>query len=122
MHSGWQFWIDRGGTFTDVVARAPDGALASTSCCPRTRSTTATPRSRASATCSAAAGDALPAAAIEAVKMGTTVATNALLERKGTPTVLAITSGLGDALRIAYQNRPASSPATSCCPSSSTAA
>ena len=80
-------------------AGRPTARSASTSCCRRTRSSTATRRSRASATCWAwPRASALPDDAIEAVKMGTTVATNALLERKGTPTVLAITRGLGDAL------------------------
>ena len=88
-------------------AARPTARSASTSCCRRTPSSTATRRSRASATCWASPGARrCPMRAIEAVKMGTTVATNALLERKGTPTVLAITRGLGDALRIAYQNRP----------------
>jgi 5-oxoprolinase (ATP-hydrolysing) len=102
----WQFWIDRGGTFTDIVARRPDGASSPTSCCPRIPSSTATPPWPASATCWACAGRRRCRRAIEAVKMGTTVATNALLERKGEPTVLAITRGFRDALRIAYQNRP----------------
>ena len=66
-------------------------------------------------------GTPVPAERIAAVRLGTTVATNALLERKGEPTVLVITEGFGDALRIAYQNRPAHlRPAASCCPSCST--
>ena len=83
-----QFWIDRGGTFTDVVARAARRRAASrTSCCRRIRSSTATPRSQASAGCSGSAPDEpIPPSSIDAVKMGTTVATNALLERKGEPT------------------------------------
>ncbi|WLI91288.1 hydantoinase B/oxoprolinase family protein [Massilia sp. R2A-15] len=98
----WQFWIDRGGTFTDIVARRPDGALVTH------KLLSDDPARYRDA---AVAGirhllAATPDAHIEAVKMGTTVATNALLERKGEPTALAITRGFRDALRIAYQNRP----------------
>jgi len=103
----WQFWIDRGGTFTDVVARTPDGRL-------RTHKLLSDnpERYRDAAVqgirdlLGLAADDAIPAAAIAAVKMGTTVATNALLERKGERTLLLITKGFRDALRIGYQNRP----------------
>ncbi|HEX8373654.1 MAG TPA: hydantoinase/oxoprolinase family protein, partial [Geminicoccaceae bacterium] len=107
MRSGWQFWIDRGGTFTDVVARAPDGALHV-----RKLLSENPERYRDAAlqgvreVLGLGAGAPLPEGAVEAIKMGTTVATNALLERKGTPTLLAITKGLGDALRIGYQARP----------------
>jgi 5-oxoprolinase (ATP-hydrolysing) len=107
MHAGWQFWIDRGGTFTDVVGRAPDGSIRIH------KLLSENPGQYPDAAIQGIRdllglqrGEPLPEAAIEAVKMGTTVATNALLERKGTSTVLAITRGLGDALRIAYQNRP----------------
>ncbi len=101
--SGWQFWIDRGGTFTDVVARTPDGALkvakllsedpgryddAAVAAIRRLTDTPAGP---------------LPPADI---RIGTTIATNALLERRGEPTLLAITRGFGDALTIGYQERP----------------
>src|SRR5438067_5305580 len=103
----WQFWIDRGGTFTDIVARRPDGALVTH------KLLSENPEQYRDAAVAGirhllglGAEDTLPAAAIEAVKMGTTVATNALLERKGEPTLLAITRGFADALRIAYQNRP----------------
>ncbi|MCA1246606.1 hydantoinase B/oxoprolinase family protein [Massilia sp. MS-15] len=103
----WQFWIDRGGTFTDIVARRPDGQLVTH------KLLSENPDQYRDAAVAGirhllglGAGDALPAGALEAVKMGTTVATNALLERKGEPTVLAITRGFRDALRIAYQNRP----------------
>jgi 5-oxoprolinase (ATP-hydrolysing) len=105
--SGWQFWIDRGGTFTDVVARAPDGAIRVhklLSDNPEQYEDAALEGMRQ--LLRLAADDPIPAAAIDAVKMGTTVATNALLERRGEPTVLAITKGLGDALRIGYQHRP----------------
>src|SRR5437016_4054323 len=103
----WQFWIDRGGTFTDIVARASNGTL-------RTHKLLSENPERYNDAAVAgirellgvAPGAPIPAAKIDAVKMGTTVATNALLERKGERTVLAITQGFGDALRIAYQNRP----------------
>src|SRR6185437_3173760 len=104
---GWQFWIDRGGTFTDIVARAPDGALLA-----RKLLSENPGRYRDAAIegirriLDVAPGAKLPAAAIDAVKMGTTVATNALLEHKGERTALVITRGFGDALRIGYQNRP----------------
>jgi 5-oxoprolinase (ATP-hydrolysing) len=103
----WQFWIDRGGTFTDIVARRPDGMLVTH------KLLSENPGHYVDAAVAGirhllglAPGEPMPAGAIEAVKMGTTVATNALLERKGEPTVLAITRGFRDALRIAYQNRP----------------
>ena len=103
----WQFWIDRGGTFTDVVARAPDGSLLTH------KLLSENPGRYADAAIQGIrellgvpAGAPIPSEAIEAVKMGTTVATNALLERKGERTVLFITRGFRDALRIAYQNRP----------------
>src|SRR5713226_4649641 len=104
---GWQFWIDRGGTFTDVVARRPDGGLVThklLSDNPERYQDAALQAIRA--LLGLAPDAAIPGAAIDAVKMGTTVATNALLERKGDRTVLVITRGFGDALRIGYQNRP----------------
>jgi 5-oxoprolinase (ATP-hydrolysing) len=107
MPDGWQFWIDRGGTFTDVVARAPDGTLHTHKLLsenPERYADAATQGIRE--ILGVAPGEPLPAAAIDAVKMGTTVGTNALLERKGERTLLAITRGFGDALRIGYQNRP----------------
>ncbi|CAG0981719.1 5-oxoprolinase (ATP-hydrolysing) [Burkholderiales bacterium] len=103
----WQFWIDRGGTFTDIVARRPDGSLAThklLSDNPERYRDAAVQGIRD--LLGLAPGDPIPAASIDAVKMGTTVATNALLERKGERTVLVITKGFADALRIAYQNRP----------------
>src|SRR3546814_16972690 len=102
---GWEFWIDRGGTFTDIVARAPDGALT-------VRKLLSDDPGRytdaAVAGIRAILGDAPGAqpAPIAAVKMGTTVATNALLERRGEPVLLAITRGFVDALRIGTQARP----------------
>src|SRR5437764_10648283 len=104
---GWQFWIDRGGTFTDIVARRPDGSIATHKLLSENPG-----RYRDAALAgirkilNLSEGQPIPAGAIEAVKMGTTVATNALLERKGERTVLFITRGFRDALRIAYQNRP----------------
>ena len=103
----WQFWIDRGGTFTDIVARLPNGTLRTHKLLsenPERYRDAAVAGIRA--LLGVAPGAPIPAAKIDAVKMGTTVATNALLERKGERTVLAITRGFGDALRIAYQNRP----------------
>jgi 5-oxoprolinase (ATP-hydrolysing) len=103
----WQFWIDRGGTFTDVVARRPDGELVTH------KLLSENPEQYRDAAIAAirrllgvADGEPIPVERIGAVKMGTTVATNALLERKGEPTVLFTTAGFRDQLRIAYQNRP----------------
>ena len=103
----WQFWIDRGGTFTDIVARRPDGQLQTHKLLSENPE-----RYRDAAVhgirelLGLAPGEPIPGDAVEAVKMGTTVATNALLERKGERTALVITRGFGDALRIGYQNRP----------------
>ncbi|HET8940317.1 MAG TPA: hydantoinase B/oxoprolinase family protein [Polyangiales bacterium] len=105
--AGWQFWVDRGGTFTDVVARAPDGTIVTTKLLsenPEQYRDAAIEGMRRLLGCSPS--DALPAGSIESVKMGTTVATNALLERRGEPTVLAITRGFRDQLRIGTQARP----------------
>ncbi len=103
----WQFWIDRGGTFTDFVAQAPDGGLTTH------KLLSENPERYEDAALQGIrdllgldAGAAIPTDAIDTVKMGTTVATNALLERKGDRTLLLITKGFGDALRIGYQNRP----------------
>src|SRR5499427_9528586 len=104
---GWQFWIDRGGTFTDIVAKRPDGSLVTH------KLLSENPEHYNDAAVAGVRlllgvedGAPIPVERIESVKMGTTVATNALLERKGEPTALFITKGFGDALRIAYQNRP----------------
>ena len=104
---GWQFWIDRGGTFTDLVARTPSGGVISR------KLLSENPEHYKDAAVQGirdileiGRGDSIPASVIEAVKMGTTVATNALLERKGDRTLLAITQGFADALRIGYQTRP----------------
>ena len=104
---GWDFWIDRGGTFTDIVARDPDGRLH------RAKLLSENPGQYADAALHGIRGflglgpdAAIPAGRVASVKMGTTVATNALLERKGEPLVLVTTAGLGDQLRLGYQNRP----------------
>jgi 5-oxoprolinase (ATP-hydrolysing) len=103
----WHFWIDRGGTFTDVVARSPDGAITARKVLsqnPGAYDDAALEGIRLALGLSS--GAAIPAARIATVKMGTTVATNALLERKGEPTLLVITKGLKDQLEIGYQARP----------------
>ena len=103
----WQFWIDRGGTFTDIVARRPDGGLTTAKLLSENPE-----RYRDAAVqgirdmLQLGAEDPIPHGAIGAVKMGTTVATNALLERKGERVQLLITEGFGDLLRIGYQTRP----------------
>ena len=105
--TGWELWIDRGGTFTDVVARRPDGGLVThklLSDNPRRYDDAAIQGIRD--LMGVGDGDPLPAERIESVRMGTTVATNALLEREGESTVLVTTRGFGDALRIGYQARP----------------
>lgn len=103
----WQFWIDRGGTFTDIVARRPDGTLTTH------KLLSENPEQYRDAAVAGirhllglAPGEPVTPAQVACVKMGTTVATNALLERKGEPTLLVTTRGFRDALRIAYQNRP----------------
>jgi 5-oxoprolinase (ATP-hydrolysing) len=103
----WDFWIDRGGTFTDVVARDPSGALSAA------KLLSENPEQYRDAALAGihrflglAPEAPIPAHLVQSIKMGTTVATNALLERKGDRTVLVITKGLRDQLRLAYQNRP----------------
>ena len=103
----WQFWIDRGGTFTDVVGKRPDGTLVTH------KLLSENPEQYKDAAVAGirhllglAPGEPVTPDLVECVKMGTTVATNALLERKGEPTLLITTQGFKDALRIAYQNRP----------------
>jgi 5-oxoprolinase (ATP-hydrolysing) len=103
----WQFWIDRGGTFTDIVARRPDGALVTHKLLSDNPERYEDAAIQGIREMLGLGPDApIPSSAIDAVKMGTTVATNALLEKKGERTVLVITKGFGDALRIGYQNRP----------------
>src|SRR3984893_1352481 len=103
--AGWQFWIDRGGTFTDVIGLSPGGELHGPRAPPRPAGGAAgDPGVRAARAILAGASAAPPAVA--AVKVGTTVATSALLPRSGEPVVLVTTAGFADALRIGYQNRP----------------
>jgi 5-oxoprolinase (ATP-hydrolysing) len=103
----WEFWIDRGGTFTDVVGRRPDGTLVAH------KLLSENPEAYADASVQGIrdliglrAGEPIPPGLVGAVKMGTTVATNALLERKGDRTLLVTTRGFRDALKIGYQARP----------------
>src|SRR5215813_11629501 len=103
----WQFFIDRGGTFTDIVARSPDGTLLTR------KLLSENPEAYKDAAIAGMAdllgvprGRALPSHLIASVKMGTTVATNALLERKGDPVLLIVSEGFRDALEIGYQARP----------------
>ena len=107
MPGSWEFWIDRGGTFTDVIGRRPDGKLVTH------KLLSENPEAYRDAAVAGirhllglAPEEPVPAAQIGAVKMGTTVATNALLERKGERTLLLITKGFRDTLRIGYQARP----------------
>ncbi|MEO5733228.1 MAG: hydantoinase B/oxoprolinase family protein [Rubrivivax sp.] len=103
----WQFWIDRGGTFTDIVGRAPDGALKTLKLLSENPEQYPDAAVEGIRRMLGLKGDqAITAEQVECVKMGTTVATNALLERKGDRTLLVTTQGFGDALRIAYQARP----------------
>jgi len=103
----WDFWIDRGGTFTDVIGRRPDNTLVAH------KLLSEHPQAYADAAVQGirdllrlTPDEPIPAGAIGAIKMGTTVATNALLERKGERTLLLITRGFRDALKIGYQARP----------------
>ena len=103
----WQFWVDRGGTFTDLVARTPEGAIVTH------KLLSENPEQYEDAALQGIRDllgldktDDIPASQIDAVKMGTTVATNALLERKGEPLLLVTTEGFRDSLRIGYQTRP----------------
>jgi 5-oxoprolinase (ATP-hydrolysing) len=103
----WEFWIDRGGTFTDVVARRPDGTLAVHKLLSENPGAYDDPAvAGIRQLLGVAPEDDIPAERIAVVRLGTTVATNALLERTGEPCVLVITAGFADALRIAYQDRP----------------
>ena len=107
MNNGWNFWIDRGGTFTDVVGRMPDGTLVTH------KLLSDNPRQYPDAAVQGirdllklTPGQPIPLDQIDTVKMGTTVATNALLERQGEPTLFVTTAGFADVLRIGYQTRP----------------
>jgi 5-oxoprolinase (ATP-hydrolysing) len=100
MTSSWQFWIDRGGTFTDVIGFSPSGQL-------HVRKVLSQPGERDPGIRGVLDILSCPEqASVSAIKVGTTVATNALLERKGEPVLLVTTKGFRDALRIGYQNRP----------------
>ena len=103
----WEFWIDRGGTFTDVIGLRPDGTLGAH------KLLSENPEAYRDAAVQGIRdllglepGAPIPQGRIGAVKMGTTVATNALLERKGERTLLVTTRGFRDALKIGYQARP----------------
>ncbi|MGJ0491763.1 hydantoinase B/oxoprolinase family protein [Methylobacter sp.] len=102
----WQFWIDRGGTFTDIVARSPEGALVSRKLLSENPERYQDAALQGIREILGVKDEILPGEMIEAVKMGTTVGTNALLERHGEPAALIITRGFKDCLRIGYQNRP----------------
>jgi 5-oxoprolinase (ATP-hydrolysing) len=104
--SGWTFWIDRGGTFTDVIGRSPDGkeqTLKLLSASPSYPDAAVEAMRRLLAV---EPGAPFPAARVDAIKMGTTVATNALLERKGARTLLVTTRGFRDSVLIGDQSRP----------------
>ena len=103
----WHFWVDRGGTFTDIVAKQPDGQLVTHKLLSDNPEQYKDAALEGIRNLMGLAQEAtIPSRQIETVKMGTTVATNALLERKGDPTVLVTTKGFGDALRIGTQHRP----------------
>jgi len=114
-NNSWQFWIDRGGTFTDIVAKRPDGQILIHKLLSENPVREASPTENRYQDApiqgirellEIAPEQPIPADIIEAIKMGTTVATNALLERKGDRAILIVTKGFKDALKIAYQNRP----------------
>ncbi len=105
--AGWQFWIDRGGTFTDIVARAPDGTLTTAKLLSEDPLRYRDAALAGICRMLGLAPDApIPAGAIDAVKMGTTVATNALLERRGARTLMLVNRGFADMARIGHQARP----------------
>ncbi|MBN9243304.1 MAG: hydantoinase B/oxoprolinase family protein [Mesorhizobium sp.] len=105
--AGWDFWIDRGGTFTDVIGHAPDGSLHPVKLLSENQQAYPDAAIHGIRTLLGVAADQpIPLGLVGEVRMGTTVATNALLERKGDRTLLLITRGFRDALRIAYQARP----------------
>lgn len=107
LHMGWQFWIDRGGTFTDVVGKSPSGDLQTEKLLsenPEHYPDSAIEGMRR--LLQVADDEPFPHARVDTIRMGTTVATNALLERRGAKTLLAITKGFGDALFIGTQHRP----------------
>ena len=105
MSGAWEFWIDRGGTFTDIVARKPDGQTVTHKLLSENPERYRDAAVQGIRELMGVSG-AFEAGAIRAVKMGTTVATNALLERKGERVALVITKGFRDLLLIGYQTRP----------------
>uniref|UniRef100_UPI00269B931A hydantoinase/oxoprolinase N-terminal domain-containing protein n=1 Tax=Okeania hirsuta TaxID=1458930 RepID=UPI00269B931A len=106
-NNSWQFWIDRGGTFTDIVAKAPDGQIIIHKLLSENPDRYQdAPVQGIREILGITQHQPISSEEIEVIKMGTTVATNALLERKGDRTVLVITKGFKDALRVGYQNRP----------------
>ena len=104
--SGWSFWIDRGGTFTDVIGRAPDGLLCTLKLPSASTRYADTAVEAMRRLLGVTDGAPFPAERVRSIKMGTTVATNALLERKGAKTLLIATEGFGDAIDIGDQTRP----------------
>ena len=102
----WDFWIDRGGTFTDVIGRDPKGRLHALKLLSESALYDDAAVEAIRRLLGLAAGEPIPAGAVRAVKMGTTVATNALLERRGERTLLVASRGFRDALEIGYQARP----------------
>src|SRR5690348_6629545 len=102
----WRFYIDRGGTFTDIVAEAPDGCLSSLKLLSDSPNYDDAALEGIRRCLGLATNAAIPPGRVAEVRMGTTVATNALLTRSGEPTVLVTTRGFRDQLRIGYQNRP----------------
>jgi 5-oxoprolinase (ATP-hydrolysing) len=104
--SGWTFWIDRGGTFTDVIGRSPEGAEQTLKLLSASPSYVDAAVEAMRRLLGVGPGDRFPAERVAAIKMGTTVATNALLERKGARTLLVVTRGFGDSILIGDQSRP----------------
>jgi 5-oxoprolinase (ATP-hydrolysing) len=104
--TGWRFYIDRGGTFTDIVAQAPDGALSSLKLLSEDAHIDDSALEGIRRFLGMPSNSAIPPESLIELRVGTTVATNALLERRGEPVVLVTTRGFRDQLRIGYQNRP----------------
>ena len=102
----WRFWIDRGGTFTDVIGVAPDGGRRTLKVLSQSAQYEDAAVEGMRRLLGVGAEEPFPAGRVEAIKMGTTVATNALLERRGAKTLFVTTQGFGDALEIGDQSRP----------------
>ena len=103
---GWEFWVDRGGTFTDLVARRPDGRILTHKLLSENDAYADAALQGIRDVLGVEAGATIPVERVHAVKLGTTVATNALLERKGDRVLLVVTKGFRDQLRIGHQARP----------------